>query len=548
MKTKNTSLNNKDILLQIIKEILALRNSSEQAISKVMSRHPSVESEIFSKSQIISLLKKYKKEIKLKDIDEKRFLSLIRMKKIRTLSGVTPVTVLTKPYPCPGNCIYCPNDPNMPKSYISSEPGAQRAYSNHFDPYLQVFNRLLAYKNIGHPTDKVELIVLGGTWSYYPESYQIWFIKRCFDAMNEFNLRSTKYISKISKFKKTSWEELIIVQKKNETSKTRCVGLVLETRPDYVTEKEVIRLRKLGATKIQIGIQSLNNRILKLNNRGHSVEATAKALKILRMAGFKIHAHWMPNLLGSDPKQDIEDFKKLFLDKRFKPDELKIYPCSLIQDTKLFEYFKKGKWKPYTEKQIISVLTKCILLTPRYCRITRVIRDISSEDIFAGNKKSNLRQIIESDLRKKDKKVSEIRFREIKGEIVDSKDLTLKETTYLASPSTEYFLEYVTKEDKIAGFLRLSLPNTNSQNFNKEIDKSAMIREIHVYGQTLGIGSEEKGKAQHVGLGKKLIQEAIKISKENNYNKLSVISSVGTKEYYRNNEFKDGTLYQYISL
>jgi elongator complex protein 3 len=552
MKTKNNSLNNKDILLQIVKEILSLKNASEQNISKIISKYPSINSGTFSKSQIISLFKKYIREISLSDSNKNRFLSLIKMKKTRTLSGVTPVTVLTKPYPCPGNCIYCPNDPNMPKSYISSEPGAQRAFSNHFDPYLQVFNRLLAYKNIGHSTDKVELIVLGGTWSYYQESYQIWFIKRCFDAMNDFKSRSTKYISKVSLFKKTTWKDLIQVQKKNETAKSRCVGLVLETRPDYVTKKEVIRLRRFGATKIQIGIQSLSNKVLKLNNRGHNVDATAKALTLLRVAGFKIHAHWMPNLLGSTPKDDIEDFKKLFDDKRFKPDELKIYPCSLIQNTKLFDYYNKGKWKPYTEKQILSILTKCILLTPRYCRITRVIRDISSEDIFAGNKKSNLRQIIENDLRKDNKKVVEIRFREIKGELVDSSNLTLKETVYKTSSSTEYFLEYITKEDKITAFLRLSLPNKdnyrNKLSVIKEIVNSAMIREIHVYGQTLGIGNEEKGKAQHSGLGKKLIQEAIRISKEKKYNKLSVISSVGTREYYRNNGFKDGSLYQSTTL
>jgi len=548
MKTKNTSLNSKDILLQIVREILSLKTPSEQELSKILNKYTPIEKNTFSKSEIICLFKKYRKKINLTNTDERNFLSLIRMKKIRTLSGVTPVTVLTKPYPCPGNCIYCPNDPNMPKSYISSEPGAQRAYSNHFDPYLQVFNRLVAYKNIGHPTDKVELIVLGGTWSFYPESYQIWFIKRCFDAMNDSSLKSTKYSTKVVPFKKCSWKELISVQKENESAKTRCVGLVLETRPDYVDEKEVIRLRKLGATKIQIGIQSLDNKVLKINNRGHNVDSTAKALSLLRMGGFKIHSHWMPNLLGSSPKKDIEDFKKLFNDKRFKPDELKIYPCSLIQGTTLFDYYKNKKWKPYTQSQLFSILTKCILLTPRYCRITRVIRDISSEDIFAGNKKSNLRQIVENDLKKKNIKISEIRFREIKGEVVNSKDLTLKITSYDTTFSAEYFLEYVTKEDKITAFLRLSLPKQNVVSFIKEIDKSAMIREIHVYGQTLGIGIEEKGKTQHSGLGKKLIQEAIKISRDNKFKKLCVISSVGTRIYYRNNGFRNGTLYQYINL
>ncbi|MFZ2663978.1 MAG: tRNA uridine(34) 5-carboxymethylaminomethyl modification radical SAM/GNAT enzyme Elp3 [Patescibacteria group bacterium] len=548
MKTKNNNKTNKDILLQIVKEILSLKNPSEQDISKIMCKHPSVETTMFSKSQIINLFKHYKKELNLSNTNEKYFLSLIRMKKVRTLSGVTPVMVLTKPYPCPGNCIYCPNDPNMPKSYISSEPGAQRAYSNKFDPYLQVFNRLVAYKNIGHSTDKVELIILGGTWSYYPKSYQIWFIKRCFDAMNDFTSKSTKYITKSLLDKKCSWKSLMNAQKENETAKTRCVGLVVETRPDYITKDEVIKLRKLGATKVQIGVQSLNNSVLKLNNRGHNVESTANAFKLLRMGGFKIHAHWMPNLLGSDPKEDISDFKKLFSDKRFKPDELKIYPCSLIQNTKLFDYYNKGKWKPYTEKQTLNVLTKCFLLTPRYCRITRVIRDISSEDIFAGNKKSNFRQIVEKSIEESGKRIVEIRSREIKNEEINHQDLVLNITSYDTSSSTEYFLEYITKGDKIVGFLRLSLPRSNISNFIKELNNSAIIREVHVYGQTLGIGDEEKGKAQHSGLGKRLIQKAIEISKDNKYSRLSVISSVGTRLYYRNNGFKDGVLYQHLDL
>ncbi|NMB91671.1 tRNA uridine(34) 5-carboxymethylaminomethyl modification radical SAM/GNAT enzyme Elp3 [candidate division WWE3 bacterium] len=547
MKTKNNNSTDKDILLQIIREILSLKDPSEQDISKVICRHPSTGSKTFSKSQIISLFGIYKTEMGLSENDKKRFLSLVRMKKVRTLSGVTPVTVLTKPYACPGDCIYCPNDSRMPKSYIVSEPGAQRAYLNKFDPYLQVYNRLVAYKNIGHPTDKVELIVLGGTWSFYTEEYQIWFIKRCFDAMNDFTPDSIKCVSKISQDTQSSWELLVHTQKKNEISKTRCVGLVVETRPDYITEKEIVRLRKLGVTKVQIGVQSLNNKVLKINNRGHNVESTANAFKLLRMGGFKIHAHWMPNLLGSTPRKDIKDFKKLFTDGRFKPDELKIYPCSLIKNTKLFDYYTRREWKPYTEKQVLDVLTKCFLLTPRYCRITRVIRDISSEDIFVGNKKSNFRQVVERKLKESCRKIREIRFREIKDEKVLLDDLSLKVTCYKTKFSTEYFLEYVTSEDKIAGFLRLSLPKS-SNHFIEEISKCAMIREIHIYGQTLGIGTEEKGKAQHSGLGRKLIQKAVEISRRKKYTKLSVISSVGTRSYYRSNGFKDGELYQYLYL
>lgn len=546
MKRKKETITNRDILLKIIKEILLLSNSSEENISKVICRHPSLDSKTFSKSQLINFYKLYKSDIKLNQEDEIKFLSLIRMKKVRTLSGVTPVTVLTKPYPCPGNCIYCPNDPNMPKSYLSSEPGAQRALLNKFDPYLQVFNRLVAYKNIGHPTGKVELIVLGGTWSYYPKDYQVWFIKRCFDAMNNFKSGSTEYVTKIPPVLKCSWSKLIKSQKKNEKAQTRCVGLVLETRPDYITKKEVIRMRRLGATKVQVGIQSLDNKVLKINRRGHNLKIITNAFELLRLGGFKIHAHWMPNLLGSNPRKDIMDFKRLFNDVRFKPDELKIYPCSLIRNTKLFDYYKQKKWKPYTQRQLLYVLSNCLLLTPRYCRITRIIRDISSADIVVGNKRSNFRQLVENDLKNSHKEISEIRSREIRGGVVNPKELKLKVLKYKTSVTEEYFLEYVTKEDKIVGFLRLSIPKKKS--FINELKNSAMIREIHVYGQTLDIGKEEKGKAQHMGIGKKLIKEAVEITKSNNLKSISVISSVGTRIYYRHNRFKDGIYYQHLSI
>ena len=542
----------KDILLKIVEEISRFRKKdiTEDEVSKIIRRNTPVRNSSFSKSEILRIYKKLKNVIKISKDKEKKFLDAIRMKKVRTISGVTPVAVLTKPYPCPGNCIYCPNDPDMPKSYLSKEPGAQRASSNGFDPYLQVFSRLLAYKNIGHPTDKVELIVLGGTWSFYNEEYQIWFIKRCFDAMNDFDHDLKHYRKEnkadtgkiVSEEKGIRWEDLYKSQEKNEKATSRCVGLVLETRPDYITEDEVLRLRKLGCTKVQIGVQSLNDGVLLKNKRGHGVKETSKAFETLRLAGFKIHAHWMPNLLGSNPKEDLIDFKKLFSDKRFRPDEIKIYPCSLIYNTELYEYFKKGKWKPYSEEELIYVLKNCLILTPRYCRVSRMVRDISSDDIVVGNKKSNLRQDVEKKIINEGNKIEEIRFREVKGEKINVKDLIYKEKRYETLVSTEYFLEYVTKKDKIAAFLRLSLPKKKS--FIKEIDDSAMIREIHVYGRSVEIGKEEKFLSQHTGLGKKLIKEAIAIAKTNGFKKLSVISSIGTRQYYLKNGFEKGTLYQ----
>jgi len=544
MKEGSDKQSNNAILLQIIDKIANLKVVNDDSVSRIIAKNPSDDSLTFSKSQILGVYYKYKNKINLTIKQEKRLLEGLKMKKIRTMSGVTPVAILTKPFPCPGNCVYCPNDPKMPKSYLSAEPGAQRALQNVFDPYLQVYNRLLAYKNIGHPTDKVELIVLGGTWSFYPQNYQIWFIKRAFDAMNDFTRSSDKYLdtSKVLTEKKTTWESLFSVQRINEKANSRCVGLVLETRPDYIDEKEALKLRKFGCTKVQIGVQSLDDRVLSLNKRGHNVEATRNAFEILRSAGFKIHAHWMPNLYGSTPKKDIEDYKKLFSDPSFCPDELKIYPCSLINDTELYKLYKNKKWKPYTEKQLIKVLAKCFEITPRYCRLSRVIRDISSDDIVAGNKKTNFRQIVDDYLKNSGVRVSEIRRREIKNEKVLFSDLELKSTSYETSNSREFFLEYVNKEDRIVGFLRLSLPK--GENFIKELKDSALIREVHVYGESVKIGKKGAGKPQHLGIGSMLIKKAESLSLENGFSKISVISSIGTREYYSKRGYKLGNLYQ----
>ncbi len=548
MKQRQKTSYDKAILLQIIEKIANLDDLSEEAVAKVISKHPAKDSSTFSKSQVLEAYNNVKNTLNYPVFKHKKVLNALKMKKVRTISGVTPVAILTKPFSCPGNCIYCPNDVKMPKSYLSAEPGAQRALQNHFDPYLQVFNRLVAYKNIGHSTDKVELIVLGGTWSFYPKNYQLWFIKRAFDAMNDFSAKKTKYlgVSEQEVEKAVTWRDLYISQKKNETAKSRCVGLVLETRPDYIDEEEVRNLRKLGATKIQLGVQSLDDEILKLNNRGHGVRETKQAFKLLRDAGFKIHAHWMPNLYGSNPNKDIQDYKKLFEDASLRPDELKIYPCSLIKDTVLYDLYKKKKWKPYTEKQLLGVLTQCMAFTPRYCRLSRVVRDISSDDIVVGNKKSNFRQIAEKNLIDKEIKLNEIRSREIKDEKAMISNLEFKLTAYDTAGSKEYFLEFVTSEDRLAGFLRLSLPLGRS--FLKEIQGSAIIREVHVYGASVEIGKSEKNKAQHIGLGTKLMNEAEKIAKEKGFKKISVISAIGTREYYKKRGYTQNKLYQVKNL
>ena len=576
----------KDALLSIIKEICAMPKVTDDDVKRVFGKHPDADGHLFSKSKLNSAYHRLKKlgEVDLEPKIAQKLLLAIQKKRIRTLSGVTPVTVLTKPYPCPGKCIFCPNDVRMPKSYLASEPGAQRAYNNKFDPYFQTFNRLVALKSIGHPTNKVELIVLGGTWTSYPLDYQIWFIKRCFEAMNDFgavadknevelldtsklempfdekNLEEllgddlsesynkviTRALKKSDETEKATWRELAVVQEKNEKAKSRCIGLVIETRPDELSKEKVKQIRKLGATKVQIGIQTLNDEVLELNNRGHTVTVTRNAFNLLRQAGFKIHAHWMCNLYGSNSKKDVADYQKIFSDLAIKPDELKIYPCTLLKSAELMKYYQDGRWKPYTEEELAAVLIGCYKETPRYCRLTRVIRDFPSDDIVSGNKKTNFRQIVEKKLLDEGVKIMDVRGREIKDKKVSREELVLKVTEYETDVAYELFLEFVTESDQIAGFMRLSLLKQDS--FIEELTGSAIIREIHIYGQSVEVGEKLSGKAQHIGLGKELIEKSKEIARKKGFEKLSVISSVGTREYYRRNGFKDGELYQFMLL
>ena len=523
----------KDTLLKILNEI----NEGKDPYA-VLRKYPKGKKDFFSKDNLILGYEYLVKKNLLKE--DTLLFNKLRMKPIRTSSGVATVTVLTKPFGCPGNCIFCPEDARLPKSYLSSEPGAQRALMNNFDPYLQTYNRLLALQSIGHNVEKIELIVLGGTWSFYKEPYKIWFVKRCFDAMNDFNVKdNTKDLdtSEIS-----SWKELEKEQIKNEKAYCRNVGLVFETRPDWISEDEVKMLRRLGATKIQIGIQSLDNKILKANKRGHTIKETKKAFELLREAGFKIHAHWMPNLYISNVKKDKQDYMKLWKED-FSPDELKIYPTSLLPNTELEILFNDGKYIPYTEDELKEVVRFSLLNTPRYCRLTRIVRDIPAQEILEGNKKSNMRQIVEAEIKKEDIKLKDIRSREIRNEKVSIDDLEEEIIRYSTSVSTEYFISYKTKKyDKICGFLRLSIPKKR-ENFIYELSNSSVIREVHVYGVVVGIGKKNDGKSQHLGLGKRMIQIAEDISKENSFEYISVISAVGTRGYYEKLGFKKEGLY-----
>ena len=535
---------------------------------------------------------------------EERFIHSVRMKPRRTASGVATITVITRPHTCSSNCIYCPCDLRMPKSYLANEPACQRAELTFFDPYVQVAARLQALHQMGHSTDKVELIVLGGTWSDYPESYQYWFIKELFRALNEwpnapshiqerldwytsFGLQNSdealsSFVAKqqaavfedaatynqafhklydTSQPHQSAWskmqstyDELVEQQHVNETAAARVVGLVIETRPDTITPDNLRMFRQLGCTKIQIGIQSTRQEILDANKRQMSAAQIKRAFSLIRLYGFKIHSHLMVNLLGATPEADKQDFKTFVTDPGFLPDEIKLYPCALVAGTQLVQKYREGAWQPYAKDELVDVLVQDVLTTPPYVRISRMIRDISATDILVGNKHTNLRQMVEQELTSEDvaSRVQEIRFREINQQQVRAAELTLQDFVYTTAVSDEHFLQWVTTDNKIAGFCRLSLPHWDKLTASacdvtaNELlvqPGQAMIRELHVYGQALSLGSEGMS-AQHQGLGQKLLAKASSIAAEAGYTSLNVISSIGTRAYYRAQGFTDAGLYQ----
>ncbi len=495
--------------------------------------------------------------------------SLLTKKPIRSLSGIASITVLTKPYPCPGKCVFCPVDVRMPKSYVATEPGAQRAAMHGFDPFAQTQARLRAYREMGHPTGKIELIILGGTWSSYPHAYQRWFIKRLFDALNhpdtpnEASSRyevdenatlppDTTYDEHINKShfvhtnneESATWDELAEAHRLNEHAPCRCVGLSLETRPDAVNDDECIRMRRLGATKVQIGIQSLNDDVLKANKRGHRVADTHRAMASLRRFGFKVQAHWMPNLVGATPDTDTLDATQLFADERVRPDELKIYPCVLLEGTELQTLAARGAWKPYEHDTLTDVLANAVAHVPEYCRITRVVRDIPSTEIVAGNRVGNLRQLVAKRLPISSQR--DIRAREIRGEPFDDQTLEFRVRTYRTATTTEHFAEFVTPDDRLAAFCRVSIPDEPSHPV-LELTDVAIIRELHVYGQAIDPGAPPH-QVQHRGLGQRLVTHAADIAREAGRPRLAVISAIGTRAYYARLGFKTGDLYQILDL
>ena len=636
-----------DIILQILDRLRAGEHVDDRALVRLIhaeARREGADKRSLAKRRLLPFYQRVKREEPARWQSwgvtpelERELLQVLRMKPRRTASGVATITVITKPWPCSGDCLFCPNDLRMPKSYLHAEPACARAEQNCFDPYLQVSARLTALSQMGHATDKIELIILGGTWSDYPESYQVWFVSELFRALNDSAIAKTSAnpmlaeggraaredaerllaatddetlppavrerralyrelgiadtaeglaervapyqdmmnISdgaapgaynrcvhvlygpatpwgRAAQFQTATFEELERQQRINEQARHRVVGLVIETRPDAIAPAALTTIRRLGATKIQMGIQSLDQGILDANERRITVGQIERAFTLVRLFGFKIHAHMMLNLLGATPEADKLDYESCVRGRAFQPDEIKLYPCALIEGTRLGAKYRDGSWRPYTEDELLDVLAADIVATPAFCRISRMIRDFSSDDIMVGNKKPNLRQLVELRLREREEgSVQEIRYREISTGGADLSQLTLETVEYQTAAADERFLQWVTPVGKIAGFLRLSLPD---QSYVAErADElpiaagEAMIREVHVYGMAAQVG-EAGDAAQHHGLGRALVERACELAREAGYARINVISAVGTREYYRHLGFTDHGLYQQREL
>ena len=506
------------------------------------------------------------------DAKDRKLLKHLITKPTRTISGVAVCAIMTKPIKCPhGKCSICPGGPgsvfgDMPQSYTGKEPAARRAIRNNFDPYLQVINRLEQYIMTGHVPDKLELIIMGGTFPSFKKTYQNYFVKYALKAMNDFskmffrndnlnlkkfkkffempgNFQDDKRVRRIQKnlMKLKNKTTLEKEQKTNENSKIRCVGLTIETRPDYAKLEHANYMLKLGATRVELGVQTVYDDILEKIERGHTVRDSIDATKTLKNLGFKINYHMMLGLPGSDKKKDINSFKKIFSDQSFRPDMLKIYPCMVLKGTKIYKWWKNKKYTPITTGKAVEIITKIKSFVPPYVRIMRVQRDIPTYLTEAGVDRNNLRQYVEKELKEKGIKCNCIRCREVGHKLIkdniklDSKNIKLKILEYDASNGKEFFISYEdVKNNALIGFCRLRFP---SQSLRKEItEKSALIRELHVFGSAISIG--KKGDIQHAGYGKKLLKKAEDISRKNKKNKIVVISGIGVRNYYRKLGYK----------
>ena len=454
---------------------------------------------------------------------------LLRLKPVRSISGVSVITVMPKPYPCPKEepCIYCPGGPSSgtPQSYSGREPAAMRAIQHNFDPYGQVKNRIEQLHAIGHDVDKVELIIFGGTLTTYPQDYLRWFVTQCLNAMSGANAMTI--------------EE---AQAAAENAAIRNSDIALETRPDWCKEQHVDLMLRLGATRIELGVQTVYDDIYKLVSRGHTVGDVAEATRIARDAGFSLTYHCMPNLPRSTYERDLEAFETIFGDERFRPDALKIYPTLVMPNTKLYEMWRRGEHEPYPFEKIVKLIAEVKKRVPKWIRIQRVQRDIPADMIAAGVKRGDLRALIKEKLRNESTRCRCIRCREVGhvklelGLDPNPDDVKLVTERYRASEGEELFLSFEDmKLDILVGLLRLREPSAKAHRLEVKAAPSMLVRELHVYGPLVKVGEEAGANEwQHRGWGERLLYEAEQISREEfDARKVIVLAGIGTRNYYR---------------
>jgi elongator complex protein 3 len=464
----------------------------------------------------------------LKPEEKKKLIPILRRKMVRTISGVTVIAVMTKPYPCPKTapCAYCPGGPSIgvPQSYTGHEPAAMRGLQNRFNPFRQVTARIKQLEAIGHDVDKVELIIMGGTFPSTPISYQERFVQRCLDA--------------ITKQKSRSLEE---AKKNAETSRTRNVGITVETRPDWAKQAQVDHMLSMGVTRVELGVQNIYDEVYALVNREHTVKDVIEATNVLKDSGLKVAYHLMPGLPGSNFQRDLIAFQKIFADTDFKPDMIKIYPCLVLKDTKTYEWWRKGDYKPYTTEEAARLIVEIKKTVPPWVRIMRVQRDIPAYLIEAGVKQSNLRELVQDRLRAQNMHCRCIRCREVGHRWLmdkvkpDLDSIRIQTIKYDASKGEELFLSAEdSTRDILIGYLRLRIPSEKAHRPEINSEPCSIIRELHVIGPLVPVGKRLAKAWQHKGYGSLLLSEAERVSKEAyNCRKVIVTSALGTKQYYK---------------
>ena len=498
--------------------------------------------------QSIELIERYNELIAEWALEENLlFKKILRKRGVRSLSGVTVISLLTEQFWCPGECVYCPTFEGLPKSYIPNEPAVMRAELNKFDPIMQIHNRLRALEVTGHKIEKNDVRVIWWTWSVYPKKYRDKFIKEIYDAFNSYDemklhIEKTDLSSdRFAAFKIKKWYEakksgtLEEAKKLNETSRLRVIWMAIETRPDWLNPAEILSLREYWVTRVEIGYQTTDDKINALNKRGHGNKESIEATKLLKDAWMKVVAHMMPNLLGSTPDGDRKSMKEIFDNSNFRPDELKIYPMMVTDMSELTQIWKDWGFKAYDDETLIELTADLEVMIPEYVRLNRTYRDIPASEILEGSIIANLRQIVEQRLESRWIKLQDIRHRELKNKTNDPAWATMHDFPYEASGGKEHFLTFEDSEDRtIFSLLRLRLPEVNEKVLEvlPELRWCAIIREIHTFWDQLSLWEKWWEYGQHVGFGKKLILRSEEIAIDAWYKKMAVIAGVWVRQYY----------------